>query len=326
MGLAPEYIDAYVGRWSEHLTQQAYSYRAKWPGRLFHHGPIENIVRILQSGELLSRNDSFARRVRDVAGVDVINANHEAHNYARLYFRPRTPTQYHIEGIRRDADCHFGPNAHAPVLVMLVFEARPILQLPDVRFSQGNMQAGPVTGDNEAFFDAIPFEKVYHEGGIAGDHSIIFHRCAEVLVPSPMAIAPSLRWVYCRSDAEKAMLLYLLGPDAPQWESRTIVSDDLKVFEKSYPFVENVRFSNDGVLFRLHPRPDYQSLAVQVSVWRLDGTAVVNAFYPALAARPPSNGFWLKKVKLEPGSYRVEIEIDGHKGYVGVQLFGGDPF
>ncbi|HWA18752.1 MAG TPA: DarT ssDNA thymidine ADP-ribosyltransferase family protein [Devosia sp.] len=326
MGLTPAYIDAYVASWSARLTSPAYPYRAKWPGRLFHHGPIENIVQILQSGELLSRNDSEARRARDVAGADVINAHQEAHAYGRLYFRPRTPTQYHIEGIRRPADCHYGANAHAPVLVMLIFDARPILQMQGVRFSHGNMQAGPATGENDAFFATIPFDKVYHEGGISGDHSIIFHRCAEVLVPSPMLIAPSLQWIYCRSEAERGMLLYLLGAQAGTWEPRTIVSDDLKVFEKSYPFAESIRLSNEGLLFRLHPRTDLLPLAVRISAWTLDGAAVINSFYPSLAARPPSNGSWLTRTTLHPGSYRVEVELDGHLAYAGIQILGGDPF
>ena len=32
------------------------------------------------------------------------------------------------------------------------------------------------------FLATIPWEKVYHEGGLGGDHSIIAHRCAEVLL------------------------------------------------------------------------------------------------------------------------------------------------
>jgi hypothetical protein len=128
MGLSEGFLEAHIATWEANLNGFAYAHRAKWPRRLFHHAPVENAAQILIDGELLSRVDSAQRRARDVAGPGVIGARDKAHQFARLYFRPRTPTQYHIEGIRKQGECAFGEEALAPVLIMLVFHARSIIQ------------------------------------------------------------------------------------------------------------------------------------------------------------------------------------------------------
>jgi len=188
MGLNKEFLDTHIVEWENKLKGPAYPHREKWPRHLFHHAPLENAVNILTSGQLLSRTDSDTMRARDVAAQGVIDHSQRAHKFARLYFRPRTPTQYHIEGIRKFGECQYGENAHAPVLIMLIFDARLVLSLQGVCFSNSNMQTGVIEGSTTAFFLNIPFDKVYHEGGIGGDRSITSHRCGEVLAPSPMAI------------------------------------------------------------------------------------------------------------------------------------------
>ena len=100
MGLSLAFVDAHIRGWEQKLKGGAYPHREHWPRYLFHHAPLENAVKILTSGRL-SRIHSDQVRGRDVAGFGVIDCSQRAHHFARLYFRPRTPTQYHIEGIRR---------------------------------------------------------------------------------------------------------------------------------------------------------------------------------------------------------------------------------
>jgi hypothetical protein len=135
-----------------------YPHRTKWPSRLFHHTPVENAAEVLRRGALLSRNASAGARQLDVADADVIARRDAAHDSARLYFRPRTPTQYSIEGVRKRSEYFRGADKHAPTLVMFIFDARKVLALPGVRFSDGNMQSsGTLDGDSEAFFSSIDF-------------------------------------------------------------------------------------------------------------------------------------------------------------------------
>jgi ssDNA thymidine ADP-ribosyltransferase, DarT len=124
MALSDKFISLHITTWEKNLSGPAYPHRAKWPSRLFHHAPLENDANILKSAKLLSRNDSNNIRVRDVAAASVIDNNLRAHKFVRLYFRPRTPTQYYIEGIQKAGECHYGDTSHAPVLIMFVLDAK----------------------------------------------------------------------------------------------------------------------------------------------------------------------------------------------------------
>ena len=215
MALSPAFVEEHIFKWESELNKPWNSYRAKWPSRLFHHAPIENAVALLQDGNLRSRNDPANVRRRDVAAAAVISARSHAHDSARLYFRPMTPTQYHIEGIRKAGECSYGDASHAPILVMFVFNARSVLLSNGVKFSDRNMQLGGAEpNDSEIYFANIPFEKVFHVGSIGNDRTIIEHRCAEVLATSPLPLAGTLQWIYCRTLAERETLCDLLGPNA----------------------------------------------------------------------------------------------------------------
>lgn len=188
------------------------------------------------------------------------------------------------------------------------------------------MQTGVVEGDSEKYFANIPFNKVFHEGGTGGDASITKHRCAEVLPASPMSLEGKLQWIYCRSEAEKAYLVYSLGAAADRWLPRILVSDDLRVFEKTFPFVENVSLSHTGVIFRINPRRDQKPLSIRVSVWTSEGAAVVNFFNSSMAARPPTGGNWRVAHDFKPGHYRIEIEVDAHLAYRNMMVLDEVPF
>src|SRR5690606_666086 len=154
----------------------------------------ENAVSILTEGKLRSRNDPANPRPRDVAAREVNAARVHAHDDVRLYFRPKTPTQFHIEGIRKTGECRFGEETHSPVLVLIVVHPHRVLPMSGTRFCDRNMRsAGAAPSDTEAYFAAIPFDKVYHEGPLGGDASIIPHRCAEVLATSPLDLTNCIR-------------------------------------------------------------------------------------------------------------------------------------
>jgi ssDNA thymidine ADP-ribosyltransferase, DarT len=326
MGITADRARQHILEWQEKLTAPAYAHRARWPSRLFHHAPIENAASILRDGQLLSRNDSQERRKLDVAGASVIQNRILAHQFARLYFRPRTPTQYHIEGVRSPSDYYDG--AHAPTLVMLIFDSLRILTQEGVGFSTGNMQASLTPhGFNDEFFDSVDFAKVFHQGGIGGDYSIINCRCAEVLVPSPMPIADVITSIYCRSEAERMTLLHDLGPrQRRKWGDRIQVSDDLRVFEKRFTFVEHVSLQHNGVVFRLHPSP--QKVALNIKVWKWGGRPVFEKSLSALPTIPTDRDktSWITSAKLDDGEYRVQITIEGCRVFEDRILLGDYPF
>ncbi len=317
MALGEAVVDEHIRKWKAELDKPWYPYRTKWPDRLFHHSPLENAVSILRDGNLRSRLDPANRRTKDVAAAGVIDNRDEAHQFGRLYFRPKTPTQWHIEGIRRADECAYGEATHAPILYMMVFDARSILTKPGIRFSDRNMQLGNAeVGSGEDFFGEIPFAKVFHEGTTGGDRTIIDHRCAEVLVPSPLELSGTLQTVFCRTNAERQTLLYALGDQASQWKDKLVVSDDTLVFNRRYVFVEEVTLRSDGVTFQISPRYDRADISITLKVRNTKGETVVDFRRSKMPATPdpPSKRWWIER-DLRNGKYEVELSLEGHMAF-----------
>lgn len=312
MALSPAFIDEHIDRWQRHLTSHFQPHRAKWPSRLFHHSPLDNMIQILRSGVLRSRCDPLNDRIADVAGEGVIDARIEAHDYVRFYFRPNTPTQYHIEGIKKPADCMaFGARAHAPILVMLLLKARDVLSQKDILFSNGNMQSDVVqTGNSEAFFQALPFHHVFHEGSTGGVRDIIFHRCAEVLTPSPLPLDENLEAICFRSIPERNTLIHLMGADADRWRSRMWVSEDLRLFQRRFPFVREITLTRSGLVFSINPRHDLAPLDLKVQIRDDRNLVILDRWYSDLPSVPPQGDRWHIAHEFADGNYLVELAIE----------------
>ena len=317
MALRPDFVDAYIEEWQRRLDTAYYAHRKYWPLDLFHHAPLENAVEILRDGHLRSRDDLRGRLPRDVAAQGVLDTRDHAHSRVRLYFRPKTPTQWNIEGIRKHSDCKYGDQVHAPVLVMFALEARKILVLPDVQFSNQNMQLSSTqAGSDEAYFSQIPFAKVFSEGSTGGDRSITDARCAEVLPSSPLALGTCLRAIYFRSEPERDTLLHLLGRERTYWERYCFVSDALKVFQKDFTFVQVLQLTNHGVVFRVNPRRDRNSVALELIVRSDSGKSMIHFYDKEHSPQPPAPTLnWIYKHKLKNGTYNVEVKLEGHTAY-----------
>lgn len=321
MPVSDQTLQAHVQTWEARLGS---SHRRHWPSRLFRHEVLENAVELLRAGQLLSRADAEAVMQRDVAPDEIIGLNHTAHQYARLYFRPRTPTQYRIEGIRKPEEIWNGK--HAPVVFMFVFRSVDLLSRDGVHFSKGNMQIpGTSVLDGDAHFQELNFSKIYHEGSYSPeDADIKVWRCAEVLVESPLALGPELEAVVCRSDAERKTLLHQLGEAAGVWAGRIQVMSQPGFFNAEYAFVESVDLASDGVHVRFHPRVrlpmesqiDLTIESVQNPLDRRDFNGL------SLDIRKP----WKFPFELSEGAYNVEIRIEAELAYQNVLNFGLAPF
>ncbi len=174
-------------------------------------------------------------------------------DYVRLYFRPKTPTQYRNEGFRPVGQRSL--NSHCPVPVYLIFDALAVLSRSDSCFSDGNIGSSYTkVGGDVSFLKQIPFELVYHDtwfGPLARDQ-IVHHRNAEVLVPQRMGLE-SLRFIGCRSDAEYKTLLHLLPSDThSKWVGKLGVMPNLQLFNRKWSFVDQVDMSTEKVVFRFN--------------------------------------------------------------------------
>ncbi len=187
--------------------------RQWWPKYVFRFDDIQNAVRILQCGKVLCR----AKRgeALETASQEVLSHTEETwKDHVRLYFRPRTPTQYQVEGFRPKGQLG-SLQAHMPVPVFFLFDAKDILTRASTKFSDGNLAAHPVVGENADYFEAIPFEKVYHSSPMPESQkaNLKFHRHAEVIVPDELDL-DALQLIWLRTEAEYKTLLHLLSPAA----------------------------------------------------------------------------------------------------------------
>lgn len=188
-------------------------------------------------------------------------------------------------------------------------------------------KAAAEPGNTEQYFSAIPFQKVFHEGGTGGDASIIDHRCAEVLVASPLPLDGNLQWIYCRSVAERDTLLFLLGDHANTWAKRVIVSTDLIVFQREYAFVEEVTLAENGVVFELNPRLDRAKLDIKVKAWDSKSTQIVDFHHSDMAATPdPPAKRWRVEKTIPDGLYLVQIDLEGHTAFKALLKRGNQLF
>lgn len=310
MGLSQETVEAHIQYWTDKFKSSNSSYRANWPSRLFRHEPIENVVKILKSGSLLSRGAAADQIEVDIAPFQIIQRNDRAHQYVRLYFRPRSPTQWRIEGIRKPDELYQG--RQAAVLVILLFDSTQILTRPEVQFSDGNMQSFATlqaSTDNE--FELLPFAKIYHEGpfqsGSPEGDEIKRCRCAEVLLSSPMSLVDTLRGVICRSPAERITLIHLLGEDAFIWRDRIRVFRQPGLFQNKYAYVDSVDADSTGLLVHIHPRFDGRPVNTQISVSNSAGYLVMQTRVWEL---DPKTG-WRFEHPFDPGRYTARIELEG---------------
>ena len=199
---------------------------------------------------------------------------------------------------------------------MFVLDAKRVLTRPDVLFSDQNMQNSCArTGNDEAFFASIPFASVFHEGGIAGDYSIIASRCAEVLPASPLPLAEVLSGIWFRSEPERDTFLYKLGAAAAQWQSSCSVSDELKVFDKRFPFVADISLSTEGVSFRLNHRFDLKNISIAIQVYNAQNQLCVDFRNEDFKTYNKYQGRWICKEPLRPDDYLVKVQIENHPAY-----------
>lgn len=328
MGLSRAVFEAHVRKWSESLRRTNRPYREYWPPHLFRHEPVQTAARILQTGQLLSRNqaDREAPGRPDIAAPEVIATTAAAYDKARLYFRPLNPTQYWVEGVRSEAELWSASDqVHAPVLVMLVFDGEPVLTSEGVSFSNGNVQRTTRTsiGNDDRFFLSIDWERVYHDGPWSQDgEAVKAARCAEALVDSPMPLESTLTAVMCRSAAERSMLLHLAGDAGKGWRDRIRVHRKAGIFYSEWAFVESVDAASDHISVSFNP-PRAEHVPVRLTVARCSDSRVVVDWTGApldLGKR------WQWKVNLDDGEYLCRIYLHDCLAYEAPFLIDELPF
>ena len=256
--------------------------RRWWWCWLYRSDHVENAAEILNSGRLLSRAAAEKRQVIRVDSgaphyVGQLTKKHR--NLVRLYFRPRTPTQYTNEGIRPREELEYG--VQMPVPVYLLF-AVSLLGEEGMDFTKGRLEQGTAVGGSAEFLKSIDFGDVYHDSGVGSlgnsrRPEILNARHSEVVVKNELSL-DKLKHIVCRSPAERETLLNLLTPEASaRWLKMIRVDEgDRRMFEKRGTFVKKARlFEYQFPVPVLHEQLPEHARAVRshcrVDVWRTDG-------------------------------------------------------
>ena len=228
--------------------------RRWWPDFVFHVTDIQNAVSILRSGILLCREEALAEGVMatENASPDVLEQTEDRwKGYARLYFRPRTPTHYRSEGFRPLNQQEL--NSHLPVPVCFLFDAFSVLSRAETKFSAGNLAHNPDVFYQAADLEKLPFELIYHVGPFTPEErdTIVFHRNAEVIIPR--LDLDSVQLVGCRSQAEYEILLHLLPSTArSRWMKLIGFVPQLDLFEQKWTYVETAELSSMSATFKFN--------------------------------------------------------------------------
>lgn len=246
-------IRQHIEGWSGRLGDRHW-----WPRYVYHFTDVCNAASIITTGYLYSRDEAERLELMQVdnASPQIIAQTRPQHKrYARLYFRPRTPTQYRNEGIRPRDQRELG-GAHCPIPVYFCFDALEVLAQDDTEFSDGNMGSDWAQHrcDRE-FFLGIPFRLVFHHGAIPPNsvQDVVFRRNAEVLVPDRLALTPGLSFVACRSAAERQTLLHLLPQGLRSAWAPSSRLGHQGLFERKWTYVEEVLAIGDSVIFAFNP-------------------------------------------------------------------------
>lgn len=312
-----------IRRFLNDLAQQSWLQRTErrlWPRFVFHYTDLQNAVRILTDGYIYSRSEAerLGKLIVSSGSSQVLSGTHEfVKQSVRFYFRPKTPTQYWAEGIRSSSVMGSSKfwDAHCPVPIFFLFDSADILTRADCRFSDGNLASSGYqifsTADD---LSRLPWRDIYHNTWIRPEESrISFHRCAEAIIPDQVDLN-ALRYICCRSEAEKETLLYLLPPNLrTQYRGRITATNRIDLFERKHTFVEVARLDSNGVSFEFSPdtaSPGPFHCIVTLTI----GERAFSVETPTLDLK--ANGYrYNGNFRKAQDSYDIRLTLDGHIAY-----------
>ena len=293
------------------------SERYWWPRFVFHHTDVRNAVKILKGGELLCRDSLDDGIPVDSASPGIIaNTSDEVLKYVRLYFRPRTPTQYRMEGIRPESQLSY--ESHSPMPVFFLFDSEDILTRSNCEFTSGTHAGNPLSQGNSAeFLKSLPFKKIYHLGAYRQtDYELKYHKNAEVIIPERLDLS-ALKFLFCRSPAEKDTFMALL-PQRPRmkYQGITRVASRASLYEKKWTFVETVELSSERIVVNFSPDsatpgPFHARFQLKNLDTGMIDTRDIEEFYTSDEGSRPLE----ISLPLGQSHYRFRLELDGCLAY-----------
>lgn len=214
-----------------------------WKGYIYHFTHVENAFSILTDEKLLARN--LCGNFKDSAGGNLIaHTREDIKNFARFYLRPKTPTQWHNEGLgKRRGDIY----AFCPVPIFFRFNMKKVLETHGSKcaISSGNLASASSHYGNSAIFleQYFDFDYLYSELQQVGKETFLKASQQEFIVHNYLTLSKlDLEDVsiICRTEKDKETLLNLLGSNSKYasriFEEQEIVGEG-SLFYNNNPYV-----------------------------------------------------------------------------------------
>lgn len=233
-----------------------------WPLYLYHFTDVHNAVNIIKSefiyGRKIAQNENLM--TSENASPHVINVTDEnVARYARLYMRPKTPTQYHNEGHKPKHLRKFDINANCPIPVFFFLDAEKTLSMDGIEFVEKGLAGHSsdktfLSGPED--FKSLNFSKIFHDGSHPQGSDITQFRHTEVVRKEGIPISGIIKGIVCRSIAEKQTLVYLLKDTAYKkyikYKDFISFKPDTDLFFNNGIFIKSVKYDKKTFFFELN--------------------------------------------------------------------------
>lgn len=276
--------------------------RANWPAHLFHTCQLEVAVEIVRAGQITCRA-SVSKLICDVANQGALWNNPGAHNYVKLYFRPRNSFHLKTEGVKAIGD-PYRVDPHMSVPIAFAFDFSKVMTIANSGFVPGNFAkagAAPLSGD--AAFDKMDFDLVYHDSPLTRDRMAEVHnwRMSEVVVQNALPLT-NLSYMICRTTHEERMLRYALRDVAGI--PKIIVEQKGSIFMRRGMFVDEIYWQSGLLHMQFHGPTGFtkEKYAIKISCW--DGVSFYEKNYVASPGKYHFPGITASKDAI----WRVELE------------------
>lgn len=211
---------------------------SQWKGYIYHFSHIMNITNILNERKIKSRNR--ISKFYDSAGYELIRrSKNEVKDLARFYFRPKTPTQWHNEGLGQNI---LEGNPNCPIPIFLKFKLSEVIQKNEGRCYVSN---GNLSTDWAKFSNSYDFLKNFDYSNVYKEFPDPFYKQAsqqELGILNEFDFSDFKEFkIVCKTELERRLLLRIIDPKY----------NDLIEVNPRYYFNHNaleIRLENDNLL------------------------------------------------------------------------------
>jgi len=271
------FIDKIEQQWSE------------WKGSIYHFSHIDNAVEIIKNRKIQSRNKA---NIKGDAAGNVVHRRGDAHNYARFYFRPQTPTQFYNEFLGKNTTDGYETQGNwiswydkarglgfpkCPIPIFFRFSIKKVLFKYEKKccVSNGNMQADSTQFNAiEKMLGKFNFDYLYSNMSYDKEHNRKYMNYSqqEFLVKDELSFNDLFDFeIICPSEADRTLLINLLGNEHKDIFSKIVV--DRRYYNNENPRVRieeedselhiSTNFSGEGY-FVLNGTSDIKEMEILV--------------------------------------------------------------